>query len=621
MTARPLRVEPRLRPRAFAPRTLLAGVLALVWAVAGLSAAPGTARAAGSSNGSTFITTLDTSVSNFNPFLSFEQGEIDTLDMVYPTLTFGNEQNLPGPWLSTSWSPSANKLSWTFHIRTGLKWSDGVPLTSKDVAWTYNLIMHNSAAATANGTLVAGFKTVTAPNPGTVVITTKQPLANVPEDVMAIPIVPEHIWKSHVKKIGSFTNTTTPVVGYGPYLFTGYQPGQSVTLTANKSFFLGEPKYHKLILDYFANSSAAVAALRSGAIDSTLGLTDTEWRGLQHAPGIKTYQTITNDWYAIEINGHAMTRSGKPIGNGNPLLRNPVIRRAIAIGINRKVLVQKTTGGTGLVTGSYLTPAFPQWYWTPSRSEAQNYDPAKANAMLTRAGFPKGKNGYRYDKKTGKELSFRLGIHSDYPNDSATANYLVGWMKDIGIKLNVQSMSNTQLNDNLAIGDWDILIDQWAEGVDPTYLLSIQTCGVLPLNKNGAGGNTDSFFCNRRYDRLYKAEQTEFNLHKREQDIKAMEKILYDADYDIILYDDSYLWATRTNYLKGYLYGKPNAKGFYPLQNYELGWVKAVPAASTGGGGGLSSTVIIVIIIVAVLLGGGGLLATLRRRRTAEERE
>jgi peptide/nickel transport system substrate-binding protein len=264
--------------------------------------------------------------------------------------------------------------------------------------------------------------------------------------------------------------------------------------------------------------------------------------------------------------------------------------------------------------------AFPQWYWTPPASQAQNYNPAKANAMLTAAGFPKGKNGYRFDKKTGKELSFRLGIHSDYPNDTATANYLVGWMKDIGIKLNVQAMSNTQLNDNLAIGDWDLLMDQWGENADPTYLLSIQTCSVLPLNKNGSGGNTDSFFCNHHYDQLYNAEQHQFNLAKREADIKAMEKILYSADDDIILYDDNYLWATRSNYVKGYVYGSPNSQGLYPLQNYELGWTKAVPAASTSGGGS-SSTLIIVIIIVVVLLGGGGLLATLRRRRTAEERE
>jgi peptide/nickel transport system substrate-binding protein len=606
---------PRLHARRLA---LVTGVLAFACALVAFSASSGPARASASSSGKTFITTLGTSVSTFNPFLSFEQGELDTEEMIYPSLTFSNEQNLPGPYLAKSWSVSANKLTWTFHLRAGLKWSDGVPLTSKDVAWTYNLMLHNATAATANGTLVQEFKTVTAPNPATVVITTKKPLANMLNDV-DIPIVPEHIWQSHVKKLGSFTNTATPVVGYGPYVFTGYKPGQSVTLTASKSFFLGVPKYHRLILDYFASSSGAVAALRNGTVDSSYGLTDTEWRSLRRAPGIKAYQTLTNDWIAVEVNGDARTRSGMHIGNGNPLLANPVVRRAIAVGINRAELVQKVAGGAGSATGSYLTPAFPEWYWAPPASEAQNYDPGKANAMLSAAGFPKGKNGYRYSKQTGKELSFRLGIHSGDSSDAETANYLVGWMKDVGIKLNVQSMSNTQLNDNLAIGDWDLLMDQWAEGADPTYLLSIQTCGVLPLNKDGSGGNTDSFFCSHHFDNLYTAEQEQFSLAKREQDVKAMEKILYNADYDIVLYDDNYLWATRDTYTKGYLYGSPDAKGFYPLQNYELGWIKAVPAASTSSGG--SSSAVIIVIVVVIVLAGGGLLFVMRRRRTAEERE
>src|SRR6202012_2668080 len=138
---------------------------------------------------------------------------------------------------------------------------------------------------------------------------------------------------------------------------------------------------------------------------------------------------------------------------------------------------------------------------------------------------------------------------------------------------------------------WDLLMDQWPEGSDPTYLLSIQTCGVLPTDKNGTNGNTDSFFCNKRFDQLYAAEQEEFNLAKREQDIKQMEQILYNADYDVILYDDNTLWATHTNNLKGYLYGKPNAQGLYPNQNYELGWITAQPVAAASTGGGSSSTV------------------------------
>ena len=79
--------------------------------------------------------------------------------------------------------------------------------------------------------------------------------------------MPEHIWASEVSHLGNFKNMTFPVVGYGPWIATGYVPNQYATLTANKNFFMGAPKFHTLIIQYFTNGDAAVAALRSGQLD------------------------------------------------------------------------------------------------------------------------------------------------------------------------------------------------------------------------------------------------------------------------------------------------------------------------------------------------------------------
>lgn len=592
----------------------LAAICSLTIAGASLLAST-SAGAAAKSSGKSFTTTLYTTVSTFNPFLAYFNGETEVLSVIYPTLTWFNAKNQPVPYLARSWTVSSNKLTWTFHLKTGLKWSDGKPLTSKDVAWTYNLMMHNATAGTANGSLVANFASVTAPSPSTVVITTHSPQSDMTNLIAVPPIVPEHIWASHVKGLATYTNSSTPVVGYGPFQMTGYNPSQYVTLKANKHFFLGAPKYHTVILRSLSNSEAAAAALRAGEIDETDDLTATEWKSLQKVAGIKTYETESNAWDAVEVNPGARTRSGTLMGNGNPLLRDPVVRKALAMAINRPELVQKVLDGTGSPGSTYLPPAYPEWKWTPSASEAENYDPAKANAMLTAAGFPMGKNGYRYDKANGKPLSFRLGIHSDYNTDAQVASYLVGWEKTIGIKLNVQAMSTTQLNDDLALGNWDLLMDAWATTEDPTYLLSIQTCGVLPVNKSGKGGNTDSFFCNRRYDQLYKAEQTEFNPVKRAADIRQMESILYRENNDIILVYNNTLSAVRTSYAKGYLYGKAGSSGFYPLQNEQLGWLTAVPPAS--GSSSSSDTGIIIGIVVAVIVVAAAAAVFLRRRQHA----
>lgn len=566
------------------------------------------------SNGKTFVTTLYTSVSTFNPFLAYFAGETEVLTDIYPTLTWFNADNEPVPYLARSWSVSADKLTWTFHLKTGLKWSDGVPLTAGDVAWTYNLMIHNSTAGTANGSLVANFKSVAAPDASTVVITTLSPQANMLNLIAVPPIVPEHVWASKVKTLGTFTNTTTPVVGYGPYEMTGYLADQYVTLTANKKFFLGAPRYNTVILESLKNSEAAEAALRDGEIDQTDDLTATEWHSLQKVSGIKTYETEANAWDAVEINPGARTRSGKPMGNGNPILHDPVVREAIADGIDRPELVQKVLDGAGSPGSAYLPPAYPEWAWSPPAGQAENYDPAKANALLTAAGYPMGKNGYRYDKKTGKELDFRLGIHSDYNTDSQVASYLVGWMKAIGIKLTVQAMSTTDLNNQLALGNWDLLMDAWATTEDPTYLLSVQTCGVLPTNTSGSGGNTDSFYCNKTYDHLYAAEQTQFNAAAREADVRQMEAMLYKENNDVILLYNNTLAAVRSAYAPGFVHGRPGSDGFYPLQNEQLGWVTAVPPKTTSSS---SNTGLIIGIVVAVVVVAGLAVVVLRRRQHA----
>ncbi len=612
--------------------------------VAALTVAGGASSAAASSkpdtSGTTFSTTFNSGVSTFNPFLAYYTGETeDVLQNIYPTLTWLNQQNQPVPYLATSWNVSSNKLVWTFHIKPGLKWSDGQPLTAADAAWTYNLMMHNSTAATANGQLVANFKTVTAPNATTLVITTKIPLANMTSLVDTPPIVPEHIWKNHIKGLANFTNTTTPVVGYGPYELTQYAPSQYAVLSANKSFFLGPSKYNKVILYYYANTQGAVAAMRSGQLDATDDLTAAEWKALQGQSGIKTYQQVSNAWEAVELNPGARTRGkggqcsggaqctvgqggAKWIGNGNPALRNPAVRRAIATAINRNELVTKVLDGYGVPGSAYLPPAFPTWKYTPSAADAANFSLTKAGQELTAAGYPKGKNGMRYSKATGKPLVLRLGIHSDYPSDAQLGQYLSGWLQSIGVKVNVQAMSNTQLNDDLAVGNWDMLLDQWSTSYDPTALFSIQTCGVLPTNASGSGGNTDSFFCAKKFDQLFNQQQGEFNLSTRASQIREMQNILYNANNDVILFYPNTLSAVKTGYTKGYLYGEPDANGFYPLQNEQMGWLKAIPSASASSSSGGGSTGIIIAIVVVVLAGGGFLLLRSRKRlQTADETE
>lgn len=575
-------------------------------------------------------TTLDvpaaTQITTFNPFLSYYDGELDILGAIYPALTMLDDDGKPVPYLADSWTTSDDKLTWTFKIHEGLTWSDGEPLTAADAAWTFNLIMTDATAATSNGSLVDNFDTVEAPDDTTLVITTKEPQANmlyISIPVSGIPIVPQHIWESEVAGLKDYRNMDFPVVGYGPFVLTENKTNQFATLEANDEFFLGAPGYDRVVSHYYANSDAAAAALTSGDLDQLGGLTVAQYKAMSSRDSIKTYQTQSNGWTAIEINSGAQTRTGKPIGTGNPILKDIKVRQAIALGIDRQTLVDKVLGGNGIVGAGYLPPGYPQFIWTPSEEESLDFDPDRANDLLDDAGYPMGSDGIREDAD-GNQLKFRFGIHSDDATDAAIAPYVEEWMSDIGIQLEVNSMSFDQLNDNLAKGDWDLLMDGWSTGPDPTYLLSIQTCATLPED-DGSNGNTDAFFCNEDYDELFAQQITQFDPEERAATIAEMQSILYANNADLILFYKNGLSAIRTDQVTDYLQGEQQSDGFYPLQHSFSQWSKAKPASgaesSSEQAKEASSNTLTWIglgALVVVLIGVG---VFVLRRRTAAQRE
>ena len=579
---------------------------------------------AGTGSGSTLRVAMDSSgVDTLNPFLGYFDGALGIYSEVYPTLNSLSADGTPGPYLASSWTTSADKLTWTFTIRSGLKWSDGQPITAEDAAWTLNLIMTDPTAATANGSLVSNFASVSAPDATTLVVRTKAPQANmlyVSVPFSGIPIVPKHIWEQHVAGLKDYKNDSFPLVGYGPWTLTDYKADQYAKFDANKKFVLGGPKYDHLVEPVYKTTDAAVAALRSGQLDYVSGINSTQYQALKGKKDLDAFQTPGHHWVAVEINAGAKTRSGKPLGTGNPALADPAVRTAIALATDRKTLVQKVLGGLGIPGAGYVPSTWKQWAWTPSADEALNFDPTKADQTLDAAGYKKGADGIRIDPKTGKPLELRLGIHSDSATNTQISTYMSGWLHDIGIKVDIQSLSMTKLNDNLAKGDWDMLMDSWDVGADPTYMLGIQTCATLPLD-DGTGGNTDSFYCNPQFDKLFQQQQTTFDPAQRSQIVGQMQDILYKANSDLILYYDNGLDVVRTDSVHNLVQGKTDASGVTPSQTDFWDLISATPPVKAAGSSSSSGAVGwgVGAAVVVVLVAGG--LVIRRRRSTSDERE
>jgi len=177
----------------------------------------------------------------------------------------------PVPQLAESWQVSDDELTWPYKIRQGVKWSDGQPLTAKDAAYTFNRILKGTFEQTNFGNYVANIKDVKAPDDTTLVMVTKKPSPTMLR--LAVPILPEHVWKDiDEKKVSTFDNEKN-AVGSGPFVLAERSTGQFVRLTANKSYWGGAPKVDELVYRVFNNADAMIQAIRRVRSTSPTGST------------------------------------------------------------------------------------------------------------------------------------------------------------------------------------------------------------------------------------------------------------------------------------------------------------------------------------------------------------
>ncbi|QIQ02373.1 ABC transporter substrate-binding protein [Streptomyces liangshanensis] len=576
--------------------------------------APQQARAA--DGGKVLTVAVSQSVDSLSPFLSQTLLGTTVHRLTYEYLTNYDPKDahtIPG--FATAWKPSADKLTWTFTIRDNSKWSDGRQATAEDAAWTFNKMMTDENAATANGSFTSNFKKVTAPDPRTLVIELNKPQATM--TALDVPIVPKHIWE----KVGDFSkfnnDKTFPIVGNGPFVITDFKVDQYIKLKPNKTFWRGAPKFDELVLKYYKDGDAAVAALRKGEVSFVPNLTPAQAASLKATADIKVNDAPGRRFYALATNPGARSKDGKKFGNGNPALLDPAVREALFRAVDRKTIVDKVFQGHAVEGQGYIPPRFGSYFWQPSPDQALTYDPAAAAAVLDRAGYKKNSSGKRVGKD-GKPLDLRILCHATDPNDKAVGKYLQEWWGELGVGLEVECLDN--VSDPWLAGDYDLAFDGWSVNPDPDYVLSIHTCDALPATPKDSAA-TDNFICDKTYDELYGRQLAEYDPARRAELVKQLESRLYDTGYMNVMAYPNAVEAYRTDQIKS-ITTMPEAAGNLWGQDGYWSWWSAVPADGGGSSDSSSSTgVVIGIGAFVVLVAALGVFVAMRRRSTAEDRE
>jgi peptide/nickel transport system substrate-binding protein len=528
----------------------------------------------------------------------------------------------------TSVDASEDGMTFTYHFRSGVKWSDGEPFSASDAAWTLNFYKKNNVPNYSSD--LSLMDQATATDDTTMVMTTTKPTSFYSGASVFLYefLLAEHQWgKFEDDYKGAKQESGFPSVGTGPFIITKYVKNQYVQMDRNPYFWGLDagltPNVDQIIYRIFGNQDAEAAALQSGEID--FGYFDSaNILNTLKSRGLETRGAVVPSFDEIGINTGSAYQTDpaggfKPHGDGHPALQDVVLRQAMRRAVDNQTLVDKVLLGYGTPGISPVQPGATTGDWQPGPDDPDlSFNIDAANQMLDDAGYTMGPNGVRIDPKSGKPLEFRLYSRASDQNSIDIVPYVSGWMEQIGIKLDAQTLNSNKLSNVILAGDYDLFEWGWYPNPDPNYILDIFTCSERPPNAN-VYRNSDSYYCNPDYDALNKEQGSVTDPAQRVDIVHQMQAILYRDQPYLMMWNDAVLEGYSSNWT-GFL-PQPDPDGDLLATYGPLSFINIRPVSGTtagaGGSGGIPAGVWIGILAAVVVVIGGLLVA--RRRREAGE--
>ena len=527
-------------------------------------------------------------------------------NLIWPFLTDMAAKDFSAqPSMAESWTSSADKLTWTYKMRTGMKWSDGEPMTADDVKYTIDRA--NTEQWNSHISITANL-TATVVDADTLEIKTSVPDPRLP--ALGAYIIPKPIYEK-VSADDMPNYTAEDKIGGGPFMLDEVQK-DFTRLVKNPNWFGKKPAMDEVIFRFYADANAQFQALKSGEIDALDGVPEQSYATLKESGTITGIAGNQGGFSELAMNSGC---SSAP-GNGNPALTDKKVRQAINYAIDRDLLVEKTLVGHGIPGTSIVPSADPAWDLKVPDGKLFSYNPDKAKSLLDEAGW-KDSNGDGVRDKDGNELKLRFFDRSEGDGGKNT-DFLTGWLKDVGIATEVTTMDDDALAAVIGQNEFDIFTWGWVPFVDPDAELSYFTKSQATSDPEVVGYN-DANWCSDEYDKLYEQQHVELDAAKRHDIVQKMLEIMYDDAPYAVLYKYDNLQAIRSDRWENFV-RQPDKTGPVLFTNTSPAYLELVPKGGGGSSGG-SAGLFAGIGVAAVAIAGGGLWFRSRRKESIDERE
>jgi len=489
---------------------LLLGLLGCNRQEAGVPLAEQTGKPA---YGDTIIEASIGEPSTLLPVLASDSASSDINGLVYDgLLRYDKNLRLEGV-MAESWEISPDNLTITFHLRRGVKWHDGAPLTSADVLFTYQMYINPQVPTS----YAEDFKQVAhaeAPDPYTFRVIYRQPYAPALESWGAA-IHPKHLLDG--KDVTKSPLGRAPI-GTGPYRFVEWKPGEKLVLEASPDYYDGQPYIRRVVYRIIPDSSTQFLELQSGGLDF-MGLTPIQYSTQTDTPafrrGFNKYRYLA---FGYSYLGYNLRK---------PLFQDVRVRQAIAHAIDKQELIDGVLLGLGrAATGPYKPDT---WVYNPN---VKNYpfDPAAARTLLEAAGWHDG-DGDGVRERAGQRLAFTIVTNQGNDLRAKTAEIVQRRLKEVGIDVQIRVVEwATFLKEFIFPGNFDATILGWTGGPEPDQY------NIWHSSKTGPRELNFIHYRNAEVDELLERGRRTFDQAERKRIYDRFQEILAEEQPYTFLY-------------------------------------------------------------------------------------